>query len=142
MADLSITGTSVAAVQSGPVAQFSQRPIKLSGAVTAAGMVLSQAADGTYVPGIATSTSIAAGINGLAMSCSPGASGQWILGFLAGPITIGAGSVGHRYVVSPNNAGGIAPYSDLSSGNQYADIGLVSSTGVLNFQPVYVGAFA
>lgn len=136
MADLSITGTAVnPSVGSITTPSFGPKVILLGVTVTG-GMVLYLNTDGMYYKAIANGTAIQAGSLGLVIASTAGNLGQWIVGLNPGLIHIGAGSVGVMYVVSAANAGGIAPISDLASGNQVTFLGQVTATGILNFNPV------
>lgn len=135
-ADLSITGTTVAPVVTGTTATFSNKVIQL-GATCTGGQLLYLKSDGKWYLAKATTTAEIAGNAGLMVASTAGTSGQWIVGLGPGTVTIGAGSVGVLYVVSPTNAGGIAPIADLGSGNQVNIVGQVTSTGVLSFNPQF-----
>lgn len=135
-ADLTITGTGVAPVVTGTKPTFSNK-IVLLGANATGGQLLYLKSDGKYYLAIATGTAEQAGMNGLMVASAAGNSGQWITALGPGSVTIGTGSIGVLYAVSPHNAGGIAPYADLGSGNQVNIVGQVTSTGVLAFSPKY-----
>lgn len=135
-ADLTITGTGVAPVVTGTRPTFANKVVQL-GANCTGGQLLYLKSDGKWYLAIATGTAEQAGKAGLMVAASAGNSGQWVVAVGPGAITIGTGSIGVLYAVSPHNAGGIAPYADLASGNQVNIVGQVTATGVLTLNPQF-----
>lgn len=122
MADVSVTASAVIGA--------GQFQTVVSGAAITAGQPV-------YVAnGIASlakaDTAPHAAANGIAVTSAPGA-GQPVLVQGGGSITFNACfTKGLVYVVSAANAGGIAPFGDLSSGNYVTILGVALSTTVLS----------
>jgi small ligand-binding sensory domain FIST len=124
MADISQTAANVAK------GAGAQTQIGIAGATIVAGdQVYLDPATGTLK--LAT----AASLNGstvVGVALCGGAAGQPIVYQTQGVINLGGTLVvGGVYVVSPNNAGGVAPYADLSTGNYVSILGLAISTSLL-----------
>jgi len=84
------------------------------------------------------SSELAAGVIGIAMNTAEAAN-QPLQGLLKGTITIGTGTVGSGYYLS-STSGSLELESDQSSSDWVTFAGIITSTGVLEFQPLLSGA--
>ena len=124
MSDLSITATAVVKGVNGKT-----KTGTLGGTVTA-GMPIRLNTSGQIVAAKAD-TAVDADVDGIALN--GGASGQPCTYLLGGPLTLNAVlTAGVIYVLSAANAGGIAPFGDLTSGNYVTIIGVAKSTTELD----------
>lgn len=123
MPDISITAANVVKGVGSVVEQG------IAGATITQGQAIYKDADaGTWKLADAD-TLIASQASALALTAA--SSGQPIVVLTSGPITIGATmTVGETYVVS-TTAGGIAPLSDLASGDFTTHIGIATTAAVL-----------
>jgi hypothetical protein len=122
-ADLSITAASVAGGAGQAVT------VQNASASITAGQAL-YTSSGQWALAKSNGTAAQATLTGIALST--GVSGQPLVAQTAGNINLGATLVvGTYYVASPNNAGGIAPMADLSSGNYVSLLGVATTTSNL-----------
>ncbi|HXD88524.1 MAG TPA: hypothetical protein VN641_18690 [Urbifossiella sp.] len=125
MADVTITAANVQT-------SSAQTKSGIAGVAITAGQSLYQsAADSNKLHLAKADTSIDAACVGVALNNA--AAGQPVFYQAQGLITIGGTVViGTPYVVSGANAGGIAPWSDLVTGNKVTFIGYATTAGILN----------
>jgi hypothetical protein len=105
----------------------------LAGAAIVAGNSIYLNTDGYWYPAQANSTStVAGGLQcAIALDSAPGAA-QPFTYQRSGQINLGATlAIGQVYVVAADNAGAIAPYSDLASGNYVTVLGVAVSSSLL-----------
>lgn len=128
MADISITAANVLAGS-----DAKKRRVTAGATVTAGAALYRDPADGEYKLADADAEATA-GCDGIALT--GGADGQPIIvavPSLGGTINLGATlAVGQTYVVS-TTAGGIAPISDMATGDFTSIIGVATSTSILKF---------
>ncbi|MDE2020267.1 MAG: DUF2190 family protein [Patescibacteria group bacterium] len=117
--DLTITAANVAQV-SGVPQQYTA-----GGTITQGQCVYLNSSN--QVVGAKSNASATAAVLGIALNSA--STGQPVTVLTSGVITIGATTTkGTIYVVSAANAGGIAPISDLATGNYLSIIGYANST--------------
>lgn len=132
MADLIVTAANVL-----PGAGAIIKPGTAGAAITAGQSLFKNAADSTLHPAKGDTTTDAAFV-GIALNNA--ATGQPVQYLASGPIAIGATPVvGTPYVVSAANAGGIAPFADLATGNKLTYIGYGLSGTQLMVAPQVTG---
>lgn len=126
MADVSVTAASV---QPGTT-----KAIAVAGASITAGESIYIDANGkAQLAKADTTTHAGVGGGGVGIAMNGAATGQYVSYQQSGDYTVGGTvAVGTTYVVSPNSAGGIAPYSDLSTGNIITVLGIADTTSTIN----------
>lgn len=125
MADVTVTAANVKPVGTSRTVQT----VLLGETVTQGQPLYLKAADSKYWKADADTLAEAAAA-GIALT--PGVADDYAIMLTAGTINMGGTlAVGQVYVVSVN-AGGVAPYSDLGSGDYVTILGVATTTAVLN----------
>lgn len=125
MADVTVTAANVKPVGTSRTVQT----VLLGETVTQGQPLYLKAADSKYWKADADTLAEAAA-EGIAIT--PGGADEYAIMLTAGTINMGGTlAVGQVYVVS-TNAGGVAPYSDLGSGDYVTILGVATTTAILN----------
>lgn len=125
MADVTVTAANVKPVGTSRTVQT----VLLGETVTQGQPLYLKAADSKYWKADADTLAEAAA-EGIAIT--PGVADDYAIMLTAGTINMGGTlAVGQVYVVSVN-AGGVAPYSDLGSGDYVTILGVATTTAILN----------
>ncbi len=108
---------------------------KIAGGTINAGMPVYQDANNAWQKALASGNSTQSGNTATAIALDSSQTGQPIVLFRQGYINLGATlTVGQTYVVS-NNAGGIAPISDLATNSYVTILGVAINTSYLSTPP-------
>ncbi|MEM1224615.1 MAG: hypothetical protein AAGJ40_02900 [Planctomycetota bacterium] len=134
MADLSITPASV-----GLTASTAVSSVQVGEAVTQGQPGYLNATDGKYYLSQADDTSVAAAATVIFLTGAP-ADGYAVVARQSATIDIGATlTIGTMYVVSATK-GGVAPATDLTSGDYVTQIGLAKTTSSIKLTMLATGA--
>jgi len=127
MADLSITAANVVAGATGR-----QDTGTAGESVTAGQVTYHDTADDNHLKKASNASATLAKVKGIALNNA--ADGQPITVHTSGPLDLGATlTVGENYVVS-DTAGGIAPISDLGSGDYVSILGVATAADEIEIQ--------
>ena len=125
MADVTVTAANVKPVGTSRTVQ----KVLLGETVTQGQPLYLKAADSKYWKADADTLAEAAAAG---IAITPGVADDYAIMLTAGTINMGGTlAVGQVYVVSVN-AGGVAPYSDLGSGDYVTILGVATTTAILN----------
>lgn len=125
MADVTVTAANVKPVGTSRTVQT----VLLGETVTQGQPLYLKAADSKYWKADADTLAEAAAAG---IAITPGVADDYAIMLTAGTINMGGTlAVGQVYVVSVN-AGGVAPYSDLGSGDYVTILGVATTTAILN----------
>lgn len=125
MADVTVTAANVKPVGTSRTVQT----VLLGETVTQGQPLYLKAADSKYWKADADTLAEAAAAG---IAITPGVADDYAIMLTAGTINMGGTlAVGQVYVVS-TNAGGVAPYSDLGSGDYVTILGVATTTAILN----------
>lgn len=128
MSDLSITAANVARVSGGVISG-----LLASATITAGQTVYLNSNDEWALAKADSAAHLGSGQGPIGIALHASLSGQPLEVQISGQITIGATvAVGTIYVVAADNAGAIAPFADLSTGNIVQVLGLAISTTVID----------
>jgi hypothetical protein len=132
-ADLSITASNVVAGADAITANGTA-----GATITAGQAVYLDTTTTTYKLAHASTNSSTPKAAGIALNAAT--ANQPLVICTGGTLTIGAGTVGKIYVVSANNAGGVAPSSDLTTGWYTTILGVVTASNTLTVKINVSGA--